>query len=111
MLRFICIIHIISAGLLVISEAELDQVARINLNNGKITREHQFGTFDGDALVIVAVARKPQKRIADDVARWNPYVRGKISVASLHCEHTEMSRPEMLARVWSDISAWLGLES
>ena len=29
-----------------VSEAELDQVARINLNNGKITREHQFGTFE-----------------------------------------------------------------
>jgi thioesterase domain-containing protein/aryl carrier-like protein len=94
-----------------ISEAELDMLARVNFNNGKITLEHEFGIFNGNALVIASTAGKTRELIAGDVAKWNPYVHGEITVADLDCEHTEMTRPEMLARVWSDISAWLGLES
>lgn len=41
--------------------------------------------------------------------RWTPCISGEIMDISPQCAHSGMIRPDMLAQVWSGISAWLGL--
>jgi thioesterase domain-containing protein len=95
--------HVLGA----ISDEELVTLARIFRNNAVIMLDHDFGRFDGEALLLVAA--QDRKDDAPTVDRWAPYVSGQISEVRLPCKHSDMIRPEMLAQVWSAISAWLGL--
>jgi thioesterase domain-containing protein/aryl carrier-like protein len=95
--------HVLGA----ISDEELAIYARIYKNNARIMLEHDFSRFDGD-LLFISADEGAQKNAQTE---WGSYVSGEISEVHLPCEHTEMARPEMLARAWDYISAWLGLDS
>jgi thioesterase domain-containing protein/aryl carrier-like protein len=90
----------------VMSDEDLMNAARIFRNNGNITVSHEFGRFDGDLLLISSAV---SKGIARDA--WEPYVSGEISEFDLPCTHLELLRPDMLARAWNIISAWLARRS
>ncbi|MEV4583294.1 amino acid adenylation domain-containing protein [Nonomuraea jabiensis] len=91
-----------------VTEEELVRFARVFHNNLTIGRAHDYGSFDGDLLLVVAEAGRPQDEPTAE--RWRPHVSGKITEVRLPCEHNDMNQPEVLGRVWSAASAWLGLD-
>ncbi|MEV4567554.1 amino acid adenylation domain-containing protein [Nonomuraea sp. NPDC049419] len=91
-----------------VTEEELVRFARVFHNNLTIGRTHDYGTFDGDLLLVVAEHGRPQDEPTTE--RWRPYVSGKITEVRLPCEHNDMNQPGVLAQVWQAASAWLGLD-
>ncbi|WP_406289194.1 non-ribosomal peptide synthase/polyketide synthase [Embleya sp. NBC_00896] len=89
----------------VISDDELTLLARIYQNNGAIGDEHEFGRFDGNVLLVVAEKGKSAEFAGAE--SWRPHVSGEVSELRLPYEHAELVHPEVLAQVWSAVSAWL----
>jgi thioesterase domain-containing protein/aryl carrier-like protein len=87
-----------------ISAAELAVITRIFENNERIIRTHETRRFHGDLVLIVAAEERSAARAAAQIEKWEPYVSGKLSVFRLPCKHSEMTRPDMLTRVWAHIS-------
>jgi thioesterase domain-containing protein len=87
-----------------ISDEEAAIIVRIYHHIVRIARAHEFRYFEGDLLFIAAAGDNAENISA--AARWKPYVSGEISESSLPCEHLDMARPDMLARVWDEISTW-----
>ncbi|GLZ13198.1 hypothetical protein Acsp04_34330 [Actinomadura sp. NBRC 104425] len=88
-----------------ISDEELMLVAKIFHNNTALRRKHRPGVFDGDMLLFTAGEYADGN--APDPGRWEPYVRGEITVVSLPCRHTDMMLPDMLRDAWQAIAEWL----
>jgi hypothetical protein len=82
---------------------------RIIENNDRILRAHGSRRFDGDLMLIVAAENNP--RAASAAAMWQPYVSGEILESRLPCSHGEMTRPDMLAQAWNNVSTWLNIKS
>jgi thioesterase domain-containing protein len=93
--------HVLGA----ISDEEYRTLARVFQNNMTIRGTHEIGRFDGNALLLVA----GEGRSEDEgrTGRWAPYVSGEIAEAILPCGHSDMIRPDMLARAWDAMSDWL----
>jgi amino acid adenylation domain-containing protein len=100
-----------------ISDDEVMLLARTYEKNMAIREGHEFGRFDGRALLFVAakdrrfIAAEEKNGSVATTERWIPYVSGGISEIRLPCAHVDMIQPDNLARIWSGISSWLGLES
>jgi thioesterase domain-containing protein len=99
-----------------ISDEEALLLAQTHRENMSMRVAHEFGRFDGDALLFVADQDRPVS--ADELQaseptteRWAPYVSGEISEIRLPCTHHDMIQPDMLAQVWAGMSGWLGLPS
>lgn len=88
-----------------ISDEELMLVAKIFHNNTALRRRHRPGVFDGDMLLFTAGEHADGN--APDPGRWEPYVRGEITVVGLPCRHTDMVRSDMLRAAWQAIAEWL----
>jgi amino acid adenylation domain-containing protein len=88
-----------------ISDDEAAIIVRMYHHIVRIARAHRSRNFDGDVLLIAASGDHAES--VSPGARWKPYVSGEILESSLPCEHLDMARPDMLARVWDDISTWL----
>ncbi|HEY6309535.1 MAG TPA: amino acid adenylation domain-containing protein [Streptosporangiaceae bacterium] len=93
-----------------ITDDEAMRLALTSRKNMEIRNGHEFGRFDGDALLLIAV-EESRGTVNPYGKRWMPYVSGEVSEVRLPCTHAGIIQPDMLARVWSGISAWLGLES
>ncbi len=91
-----------------ITDEELMTLAQIRQRNGEIRRAHDLGRFNGDALLFAAT--ESRRDGAATVQLWDGYVSGAITEIRLPCTHQDVVRPDMLAQVWSAISAHLGLE-
>jgi thioesterase domain-containing protein/aryl carrier-like protein len=91
-----------------ISDDEITLLARAFLKTSEIVSNHEFGQFDGNALLLIASEGKPES--APTTQAWIPYISGEVSEVPLPCSHADMIRPDSLAQVWSRISAWLGLD-
>ncbi|MEW1632775.1 alpha/beta fold hydrolase, partial [Streptomyces sp. NPDC093801] len=88
-----------------LSDEEVATAVRVMRNNSAIVATHVPGTFEGDALLIVAGADKPEgARLA---GRWGPHISGEVSESLLPCKHEDMTRPDMLPKVWEAVSEWL----
>jgi amino acid adenylation domain-containing protein len=100
-----------------ISDDEALLLAQTYQRNMAVRDSHEFGRFDGDALLFVAAADTPDDTAGEEHGgapageRWRPYVSGEISEIRIPCTHAEMIKPETLVQIWSGISGWLGLES
>ena len=88
-----------------ISDEDLALTVQVVENNDRIMRAHDPRRFEGDMLLIVAAEDNPGG--PSGVAKWKPYVSGKVLVSGLPCSHSEMGRPDMLAQVWDNASTWL----
>jgi amino acid adenylation domain-containing protein len=88
-----------------ISDEEGAIIVRLYHHIVEIVYAHEPGSFEGDLLLIAAAGENEE--IISAGSRWRPYVSGKISESSLPCEHLDMARPDMLARVWDEVSTWL----
>jgi thioesterase domain-containing protein/aryl carrier-like protein len=88
-----------------ISDEEIVRLARVFQNCIDLRSRHEYGWFDGDALVLVSTEGRPDDAPGADT--WKQYVGGTVSEARLPCRHSDMIRPDMLAQVWSAIAAWL----
>ncbi|MFF4218479.1 amino acid adenylation domain-containing protein [Streptomyces nondiastaticus] len=87
-----------------LSEEEKARFSRVIVNNARLQQAHTPGTFDGNMLLITADEECPEDgRTAE---RWHPYVNGAITEFGVPCAHDEMTRPDMLSRVWSEICNW-----
>ncbi|MGD0561378.1 MAG: alpha/beta fold hydrolase, partial [Streptosporangiaceae bacterium] len=91
-----------------ISDDEIMLLAQSFQRNFEILRTHEFGQFDGDVLLVIASEGKPENMPITEL--WTPYLSGEISEIHLPCDHINMLAPDVLGRLWSGISAWLGLE-
>jgi thioesterase domain-containing protein/aryl carrier-like protein len=87
------------------TDDELMVLVRIFQNNNELAIHHDFGSFDGDALVLVATEGRRTDRATAET--WRPYISGEVSEVRLPCRHLELIRPGMLAEAWAAISAWL----
>ncbi|MFD0690813.1 non-ribosomal peptide synthetase [Actinomadura fibrosa] len=94
--------HILGA----ISDDEYRTLARVFRTNMTIRGAHEFGRFDGNALLLVADEGRDEGEAM--AGRWAPYISGEISEVRLPCKHSDMIRPDMLARAWAAMEAWLG---
>lgn len=100
-----------------ISDDEALLLAQTYQQNMAIRADHEFGRFDGDALLFVAAGDARESTAEEDHGgalageRWRPHVSGEISEIRIPCTHAEMIKPDTLVQVWSGISGWLGLES
>jgi amino acid adenylation domain-containing protein len=88
-----------------ISDEEAAIIVRIYRHIVGIACAHECRSFEGDLLFIAAAGENAE--VVSAGAIWKPYVSGQISESSLPCEHLDMARPDMLARVWAEISTWL----
>jgi thioesterase domain-containing protein/aryl carrier-like protein len=88
-----------------ISDEEGEIIVRMYYHLVKIMREHKPQIFDGDLLLFAAAGDNAESLPTG--SRWRPYIVGEISESSLPCEHLEMARPDMLARLWEEASTWL----
>ncbi|MFH8447552.1 amino acid adenylation domain-containing protein [Streptomyces sp. NPDC018026] len=91
-----------------LSEGELVALARVNVNNTLVRVGHEFGRFEGDALLVVA--SEGRKEDAPEPEVWAPYISGTVVAPRIACTHKEMGRPEALAEIWGLVADWLGLE-
>ncbi|MGD0559704.1 MAG: amino acid adenylation domain-containing protein [Streptosporangiaceae bacterium] len=98
-----------------ITEDEVMLLAKAYQRNVLFLPHHEYGRFDGNALVFVATEGK--RSPMDDqgaensyASLWDPYISGEISEVRLPCTHADMFQPDNLARAWSGISSWLGLQ-
>jgi thioesterase domain-containing protein/aryl carrier-like protein len=100
-----------------ISDDEALLLAQSYERNTEIRHGHEFGRFDGDALLFVAAEERPASADEEENAslltagRWMPYVSGEISEIRLPCTHVGMLEPDMLGQAWAGMSGWLGLSS
>jgi len=90
-----------------ISDDEVMVLAQTFRRNAELGNGHDPGRFDGDALLVTAAEGKDDGM--PTIERWASYVSGAITEIRLPCAHLDMVRPDMLAQVWSAISAHLGL--
>ena len=91
-----------------LSDEEMVSAARVVHTNLRVAREHVTRRFGGDLLIIAAADGGPQ-----DVApstRWQDHVLGDITEVRLPCAHNDLIQPDMLARAWNAISAFLSAE-
>jgi amino acid adenylation domain-containing protein len=88
-----------------ISDEEGAIIVRLYHHLVEIARAHEFRNFDGDLLLIAAEGENTESMPTG--ARWQPYVSGEISETSLPCAHLDMAQPDMLARVWDELSKWV----
>ncbi|HUC57507.1 MAG TPA: amino acid adenylation domain-containing protein, partial [Streptosporangiaceae bacterium] len=95
-----------------ISDDEVMLLASAFGKNGRLMAHHDFGRFNGDALIFVTIRNQQMPAAEGDdqnsrAVLWGPYISGEISEVHLSCTHLEMFKPEILAEVWTGISAWL----
>jgi thioesterase domain-containing protein len=92
-----------------ISDEDVAVIVQVAEHNYKIMRAHELRRFEGNMLLIAAAEGGPAS--AADAAKWKPYVSGNVQESALPCGHGEMTRPDMLAQLWDNISTWLKSES
>jgi thioesterase domain-containing protein len=93
------------------SDEEFAMFQRDLKNSQVMQHAHEPRNFDGDALLVVSTKGEhgdSGSRLG--VERWRAYISGEISEVQVPCVHTQLMRPEMLAKAWHGISAWLGLD-
>ena len=93
-----------------ISDEDLELYRKISGNNVKIGLNHEFGTFDGDIILVAATEGRGEDGQAAATARWVPYVSGEIFEHDIPCRHIELTHPERLEQVWNSISARISAE-
>ncbi|MFE5039416.1 amino acid adenylation domain-containing protein [Streptomyces sp. NPDC056683] len=91
-----------------VAEDDVRRFAEVFVNNATVRRGHEFGRFEGDALVLVAAEGRTEHDA--DPETWRPYVSGTVVAPRLACTHDGMARPETLAEVWLAVADWLGLD-
>ncbi|MER6086002.1 alpha/beta fold hydrolase, partial [Streptomyces sp. NPDC001833] len=91
-----------------LAEDELAAFARVYVNNTLIRVAHEFGRFDGDALLVVAADERNGDGPGPDA--WAPYISGTVSAPRVSCAHRAMGRPEALAEIWGVVADWLARE-
>ncbi|GIJ72982.1 non-ribosomal peptide synthetase [Virgisporangium ochraceum] len=80
-------------------------VAAVIRDNRMLAWTHEFGRVDGDLLLMVADRNDPADRVTP--ARWRGRVSGQVLETRLPCAHDEMTRPDILKRVWDAVRARL----
>jgi amino acid adenylation domain-containing protein len=85
-----------------LTDEDCMHLARLFQNNQRISAEHHYGRFDGDAMVLVAGLDRPDD--APTAQAWEPYVGGTIWEARIPCMHSQMVDPQWLPDVWSAIA-------
>ncbi|MEU0561057.1 amino acid adenylation domain-containing protein [Dactylosporangium sp. NPDC006015] len=85
-----------------LSDDDCMRLARLFQNSRRISVEHTYRRFDGDALVLVAAADRPDD--APTAQAWEPYVGGTIREARIPCLHSQMVDPQWLGDVWAAIA-------
>jgi thioesterase domain-containing protein/aryl carrier-like protein len=91
------------------SDEERELYRKISRNNINIGRNHEFGMFEGD-IILVAATEGRESEQATTTAKWIPYVSGEIFEYDIPCTHSELTRPERLAQAWNSISARISAE-
>jgi thioesterase domain-containing protein len=89
-----------------VSDEELRSLVRVFVNNVGLKNRHTPNRFNGDALLLIAGETRGED--APTVELWQPHISGTISEVRLPCRHSDMVQPQMLERVWSAVSTWLG---
>ncbi|WP_431041734.1 amino acid adenylation domain-containing protein [Streptomyces sp. P1-3] len=90
------------------TEEEYRNIARVLINQREIQMRHEHGRFDGDVLLITADRQDSDRPVTTEA--WQPHVSGEIHRTGIDCTHNEMGTPDNLAKVWSAVSDWLGLD-
>jgi len=85
-----------------LSDDDCMRLARLFQNSQRVSVEHAYRRFDGDALVLVAAQDRPDE--APTPEAWEPYVTGTIRQARIPCLHHQMVDPEFLGDVWAAIA-------
>lgn len=92
-----------------VDEEEIASLAQVFDNNATLRIRHNYGTFGGETLILVAEEGKRADFSAETL--WQPHLTRQASTVPLPCAHSDMARPDMLARAWEAIAEWLHTRS
>ncbi|MBB5113282.1 hypothetical protein FHU28_003121 [Micromonospora echinospora] len=87
-------------------DEELRRFAVLRRNNFTCINAHEYGRFDGDALLVVADRSIPERAPTAELCK--PYITGEISEVRLPCGHEDLNTPAMLGQMWAVAASWLG---
>ncbi|MEU6688495.1 amino acid adenylation domain-containing protein [Streptomyces sp. NPDC046832] len=87
-----------------VDDDEIALLARVFDNNATLRDRHDYGTFGGDTLLLIAEEGKPADFSFESL--WQPYTR-QLTSFRLPCGHSDMARPDMLGAAWEVMSEWL----
>jgi thioesterase domain-containing protein/aryl carrier-like protein len=88
-----------------LSEEEAMRLARVFHNNATVRREHEYGRFGGDTLILVAEDGKAADFSPD--AMWGTYLTGRATAVGLPCGHSDTIQPDMIALSGEAIVQWM----
>jgi amino acid adenylation domain-containing protein/non-ribosomal peptide synthase protein (TIGR01720 family) len=81
---------------------QLEQMAAIMANNGRLAASARLSRFDGDILLYTATRATPRiERLPVDASSWRPYCSGAVRVTPIDTEHHDMLTPDALAQIGS----------
>jgi len=83
----------------------LEAVLEAAVNNSRIIRRHQPGTFRGDVVFFTAAHDQPTE--GPIVQAWRPLVDGAISDYPVECRHVDMAQAEPLRVIGEVLAARL----
>ncbi|KAG0042710.1 hypothetical protein BGZ83_000149 [Gryganskiella cystojenkinii] len=75
------------------------------INNQKLARRFTPSVYGGDILFFRASVRWSENAPLVDPASWTPYIRGKIEVHDVACQHLEMDTLESIALIGGIVAA------
>jgi len=87
-----------------VTEEELELLAVVLRNNGRIMTAHRPGVFDGDLLLLAA---GEERTAGEPAVQWRPYVTGAVTERLLPSTHHGLAEPAMLGLAWTEVEKWL----
>jgi len=87
-----------------VTEEELELLALVLRNNGRIMTAHRPGVFDGDMLLLAA---GEERTAGEPAVQWRPYVTGAVAERLLPSTHHGLAEPAMLGLAWTEVEKWL----
>jgi pristinamycin I synthase 3 and 4 len=78
-----------------LEEHQVAAILQVMKTNSRLARNFRPQLFTGDMLLIAAT----RGEVAPATDRWIPYVRGRIAVHEVDCEHVHMMQPGPLAKI------------
>jgi thioesterase domain-containing protein len=87
-----------------LEEHHVSAILQVMKHSSRLAGNFLPQRFDGDMLLFTATQDDP----APPADSWKSYVRGRIVIHQVNCEHVQMMRPDALAKIGSVLASEFG---
>jgi thioesterase domain-containing protein/acyl carrier protein len=87
-----------------LEEHHVSAILQVMKHSSRLADNFLPQRFDGDMLLFTATQDDP----APSADSWKSYVRGRIVIHRVDCEHVQMMRPDALAKIGSVLASEFG---